>query len=84
MAVAPAAAAPIATAANTRVTTMSGAETAALSTHDEDFYSVSREHLFATNVICISVNEIVAHSSFNHKSDHLSSCIFKNFVAYVT
>ena len=55
MAVAPAAAAPIATAANTRVTTMSAAEIATLSTIDEDFYSISREHLFASKVICTSV-----------------------------
>ena len=57
MAVANAAAAPSATPANTRVTTMSAAEIATLSTQDEDFYSISREHMFANNVICTSVND---------------------------
>ena len=59
MAVAPAAAAPIAThvatAANTRTTTMSAAEITALTTTDEDFYSISRDHLFGNNVLCTSV-----------------------------
>ena len=64
MAVAPAAVAPIATAANTRVTIMSGAETAALSIHEADYYSVSRDHLFAINSMCTSV-----HASVNDPGD---------------
>ena len=36
---------------------MSGAEIATLSTHDEDFYSISLDHLFANNVICTEVRD---------------------------